>query len=73
MERLYIGRSWSAGFIFCEFLNLLNVLLQVYVTNEFLNGRFLELGLKIVENGFGSSVDELDVVFPKVSPKWCAV
>lgn len=67
MERLYIGRSWSQGLIFCELLNLFNVLLQAYLTNMFLGGRFVNLGVDMVLNGTESSVDILDIVFPKVS------
>lgn len=67
MERLYIGQSWSRGLIFCEILNLLNVILQVWITNEFLNRRFLELGVNILKHGYEASVDELEIVFPKVS------
>lgn len=67
MERLYIGQSWSRGLILCEVLNFLNVILQVYITNKFLNDRFLGLGVNIVKYGYEASVDELEVVFPKVS------
>lgn len=67
MERLYIGQSWSRGLIFCEILNFCNVILQTYIINRFLNYRFLELGIKIVKYGYDDSVDELEVVFPKVS------
>lgn len=67
MERLYIGQSWSRGLILCECLNFLNVILQVYITNKFLNGRFLELGVNLMKYGYKASVDELEVVFPKVS------
>lgn len=66
MDRLYIGRSWSQGLIFCEILNLFNVVLQIYITNKFLGGQFLKLGVDIAEQGYVSSVDPLEVVFPKV-------
>lgn len=67
MERLYIGQSWSRGLVFCEILNFLNVPLQIWIINEFLNGRFLELGVNITKYGYEASVDELEIVFPKVS------
>lgn len=67
MDRLYIGQMWSIGLILCETLNFFNVILQVYITEKFLNGRFLELGVNILKYGYEASVDELEVVFPKVS------
>lgn len=67
MERLYIGQSWSRGLVFCEILNFLNIILQIWITNEFLNGRFFELGVNITKYGYEASVDELEIVFPKVS------
>lgn len=66
MERFYIGH-WSVGLIFCEILNFLNIILQIYVTNKFLNGRFLDLGISIWKYGYEASVDVLEIVFPKVS------
>jgi len=67
MGRIYINRSWSMGLIFCEFLNVMHVILQFYITNKFLAGQFLTLGPEIIGNGVDSSVDVLDVVFPKVT------
>lgn len=66
MGRIYINRSWSRGLIFCEALNVLHIILQFYITNAFLSGQFLNLGPEIIEHGVDSSVDILDVVFPKV-------
>lgn len=67
MGRLYINRTWAASLIFCEFLNFVHVILQVHITNSFLSGQFLHLGTEIVRNGIDSSVDPLDIVFPKVT------
>ena len=35
------------GFIFCEFLNFAIVLVQFFVTNQFLSRRFLLYGLEV--------------------------
>ncbi|KAH1022620.1 innexin inx7 [Dendroctonus ponderosae] len=67
LDRLYISGSWSMHLILCECLNLLNVLLQIYITDRFLNGQFMSLGANVWRQGLESSVDPLDVVFPKVT------
>ncbi|KAF5275882.1 hypothetical protein FQR65_LT04121 [Abscondita terminalis] len=67
MSRLYINRSWSISLVFCELINFFHVILQVHLTNKFLSGQFLSLGPEILRNGVDSSVDQLDVVFPKVT------
>ncbi|KAF5273388.1 hypothetical protein FQA39_LY07405 [Lamprigera yunnana] len=65
MGRLYINRSWSIYLMLCEFLNFVHVIIQFFITNAFLSGEFLSLGAEIIRNGLESSVDQLDIVFPK--------
>ncbi|XP_018333547.1 innexin inx7-like isoform X2 [Agrilus planipennis] len=67
MKRLYCNRSWSMWLTFCEVLNLANIILQIYFTNQFLGGQFLKIGHEIFYKGLEPSVDVLDVVFPKVA------
>ncbi|KAJ8947246.1 hypothetical protein NQ318_012012 [Aromia moschata] len=67
LTRIYINRMWSVKLIFCEVLNLLHVILQVYITDAFLNGNFNNLGMEIMSDGLESNVDVLDEVFPKVT------
>lgn len=67
LQRVYISGHWSMNLILCEFLNFGNVLLQIYITNKFLNGDFLSLGADVIREGLESSVDPLDEVFPKVT------
>ncbi|KAJ8931588.1 hypothetical protein NQ314_015475 [Rhamnusium bicolor] len=66
LTRVYINRTWSLKLIFCEILNLLHVVLQIYITNAFLKGNFNQLGVEIWNEGLESNVDILDEVFPKV-------
>ncbi|XP_061717961.1 innexin inx7-like [Cydia pomonella] len=66
--RLRITRTWSVWLVAMEIVNMLQVILQVYVVNCFLNGQFLDLGPKVV--GFGNwdfIADPLETVFPKVT------
>ncbi|KAK6636960.1 hypothetical protein RUM43_010624 [Polyplax serrata] len=66
-NRLYINRSWALCLIFCELLNLLNLILQVYLTDVFLGYHFWDLGTKIYWDEKGDEFNPLDVVFPKVT------
>ncbi|CAH1127039.1 unnamed protein product [Ceutorhynchus assimilis] len=67
IERIYISGSWSLNLMFCETLNLLNVILQIYIADMFLSNQFLHLGADVWREGLESSVDPLDEVFPKVT------
>lgn len=66
LDRLHIDKTWSLWFVFCEFLNAVNIVLQVYLTNWFLSGNFYSLGPKVLEDGLDGEVYVLDYVFPKV-------
>lgn len=66
LKRVYINKYWSVKLMCCEILNLLHVVLQVHITNQFLSGNFLKLGSEIWTEGLDSNVDVLDDVFPKV-------
>lgn len=74
---------YSFKFFFCELLNLINVVIQMWLTDYFLNGAFKQYGhelLNYIQNGeghffqpfldsnaLGDSANPADVVFPKVS------
>ena len=58
-------------YVFCEALNLANVVLQLYLMNFFLGGQFFDYGmdiLRISELPIEERVDPMSKVFPKVSP-----
>ncbi|XP_044262000.1 innexin inx7-like isoform X2 [Tribolium madens] len=63
LKRLKITKSWTWWFVFCELLNVANVILQIYITQKFLGDQFYTLGTRIVAEG--SKI--LDEVFPKVT------
>ncbi|XP_055548470.1 innexin inx7 isoform X2 [Wyeomyia smithii] len=62
-----INHLWAFKLVFCEFLNLINVLIQVRYTNKFLSGRFYHLGIDFINEDFDGTMDVLDTVFPKVT------
>lgn len=67
MKHIEVNRNWSNKLIFCEFLNLLNLCLQIYFTHLFLGRQFLSLGSDFIKDDFTGMMDTLDVVFPKVT------
>jgi innexin len=67
-QHLDVNRYWALWLILCEILNLLNVIFQVYLTDRFLKGQFLELGIDVVSEAFDQSqMTTLDLVFPKMT------
>lgn len=67
MKHIEVNRHWASKMVFCEILNLLNVLLQIYFTHIFLSRQFLNLGIDFLRDDFQGMMDTLDVVFPKVT------
>ncbi|XP_055644664.1 innexin inx7 isoform X2 [Toxorhynchites rutilus septentrionalis] len=66
-NHLRTNNIWAFEHIFCEMLNLVNALMQVWGTNLFLGGRFYSLGKQVMREDFSGTVDVLDTVFPKVT------
>ncbi|XP_044262258.1 innexin inx7-like [Tribolium madens] len=66
IDRIYFNKSWSRWLVFCEILNVANVILQVYISDVFLSHQFLTLGTDVIEDG-DETVTTLDEVFPKVT------
>lgn len=66
INRLHLNRPWAYGLIFCELLNFVNVIMQIYLTDWFLGGAFLGLGQLVSEPASKDKMDPLDIVFPKV-------
>lgn len=58
MLRLLVCRDWAKWMIICELLNAFNLILQVYLTDIFLGGRFFDLGY---------NYDDLETIFPKMT------
>lgn len=66
-KHIRINKKFAKQLIFCEFLNLVNLLLQIFLTNEFLAGEFYTLGFKFMEDDFSGRMDILDTIFPKMT------
>jgi hypothetical protein len=51
-----------------EVANLLHVMFQIWIINEFLNGHFISLGGNVLSfKDWDEIADPLETVFPKVS------
>jgi hypothetical protein len=67
LRHITVNRHWATKMVICEVLNLLNLLLQIYVTHVFLGRQFLSLGIDFLHDDFTSGLATLDIVFPKVT------
>lgn len=67
MQHSKANWTWAYKMVFAEILNLLNVVLQIYVTHRFLGRQFLNLGFDFIHDDFTGTMDVLDIVFPKVT------
>lgn len=61
LERLHIYSSWAPMLILCEIYNVINLMIQVWLTNVFLSGGLYCLGEA------KNNPQLLDQVFPKVT------
>jgi len=62
--------SYVYKFLFCEVLNLVNILFQIYLMDFFFGGQFSKYGaqvLSVSETAFESRDDPMNRVFPKVT------
>ncbi|XP_067000640.2 innexin inx7 [Anabrus simplex] len=66
-ERLHLNRSWAVYLVFCEILNGVNVIAQLFITDAFLGGAFMKLGTDLTQADPDHDINPLDVVFPKVT------
>lgn len=65
-EHMKINKPFAIRMVLCEMLNVINLAVQIYVTNVFLNYQFISLGPKLFKRGLEFD-DYLAYVFPKVA------
>lgn len=66
-KHIRINNKFARQLMFCELLNLVNLLLQIFLTNAFLGGQFYTLGIKFLEDDFKGRMNVLDTIFPKMT------
>jgi len=66
-NRTYGHKKYAYGFLFCQFLNLLNVIFNIWLLDAFIEGHFLDLGFKWI-NASGDGDDRLlKGIFPRMT------
>ncbi|XP_040576797.1 innexin inx2 [Lepeophtheirus salmonis] len=63
--------SYTFRFLFCEFLNLVNIIGQMFLMDKFLGGQFSSYGRDVIAMSekldFQNRIDPLNRVFPKLT------
>ncbi|XP_055909973.1 innexin inx7 [Eupeodes corollae] len=67
ITRMPLNESWGTHLMIAEWMNLINIVFQIWWTNKFLGGQFLSLGVHILSENWKDKMDILDKVFPKVT------
>lgn len=65
--RMRLNTWWGIHLMLAEWMNLLNIVFQIWWTNVFLGGQFYSLGPKLLSENWDNKMDILDVIFPKVT------
>jgi len=70
MRNLHEHNGWALRFFFCEALNLVNVVAQIFLTDRFLGGEFLRYGIDVVnflDQDPETRIDPMSRVFPRIT------
>lgn len=66
-KHIKINKSFARHLIIAEWLNVINLILQIKLTDMFLANQFMTLGPEFIRDNFTGEMDVLDFVFPKVT------
>ena len=64
--RMYGHKKYAYGFLFCQFLNLINVIFNIWLLDSFIEGKFLDLGFQWI-NADGTDNGLLKEIFPRMT------
>ena len=64
---LYNHKKYAYGFFFCQFLNLANVIFNIWLLNHFIKGEFVNLGSRWMLSVNGTGNQLLKEVFPRIT------
>ncbi|PSN43853.1 Innexin inx3 [Blattella germanica] len=70
MDTLHLHNTYAAGYFFCEALNFINVVGNIFFVDVFLGGAFLKYGTEVVRySGMNQEnrTDPMIAVFPRVT------
>ncbi|CAB3379383.1 Hypothetical predicted protein [Cloeon dipterum] len=69
-ESMHTNNTYSYWYFFCEFMNFVNVIGNIFFVNRFLGGAFLDYGTKVLqfsEMDQENRTDPMIAVFPRVT------
>lgn len=69
-KHLKLHRTYVIRYFLCEFLCLVNIIVQLFLMNKFFDGEFLSYGLRVMnfsETPQEDRVDPMVYVFPRVT------
>ncbi|KAF2880296.1 hypothetical protein ILUMI_25873 [Ignelater luminosus] len=70
IETLHMHNSYAFGYFICEALNFVNVLMNIFSTDKFLGGTFLDYGTDVIQfsnMNQENRTDPMVAVFPRVT------
>lgn len=69
-ESLKTHNTYSFGYFFCEFLNLINVICNIYFVDKFLGGAFMSYGTDVIKfsnMNQENRTDPMVEIFPRIT------
>ncbi|RWS20247.1 Innexin inx2-like protein, partial [Leptotrombidium deliense] len=67
-DAMYLGKNYFASYLSCEIMCLVNLLLQIWLTNVFLGSQFYLLGYDWFRNAHNNTIsDPLIKIFPRIA------
>eukprot|EP00092_Neocalanus_flemingeri_P075203 GFUD01093128.1.p1 GENE.GFUD01093128.1~~GFUD01093128.1.p1 ORF type:complete len:245 (-),score=59.73 GFUD01093128.1:47-682(-) len=63
----YGHKKYAYGFFFCQFLNLINVIFNIWLLDQFIEGKFLDLGSRWINAQEDQDVRLLKEIFPRMT------
>jgi len=70
VETLHLHNSYAFGYFICEALNFVNVLINIFATDKFLGGAFLDYGTEVISfanMNQENRTDPMVAIFPRVT------
>ncbi|XP_065212168.1 innexin inx3 [Planococcus citri] len=70
VDTLHMHNAYALGYFFCEFLNFINVILNMFIIDTFLGGTFMTYGLDVLEfanMNQENRTDPMIEIFPRVT------
>lgn len=61
--------TYAFGYIFCEMMNVINIIANIYVTNKFIGDYFLAYGFEVFKyyQNDRNHIDPMEVTFPRLT------